>query len=298
MLKNSCVFFIVLAVLLVPAPKAAFAAADVRSETKSEIDVTNSNNGYISARSTSKTPKRLKIRTSYAKPAGANVEYDYDLNGDSDWETYSLQSGNGKYTVSIFENVDGSRYSQIQTINVDVKYSRKNAPFLVPAQTVNYTDQSNAIKKAEELCKDAATDLKKVENIYKYIVETIKYDTAKANKVAAGELNGYLPKVDDTLETSKGICFDYSALFAAMLRSRNIPAKLIKGYVTVSSKPVYHAWNEVYIAGTGWIRIRSEVHFNGKDWGRMDSTFASGNTSGGKTKFMSEDKNYARDKEY
>ena len=298
MLKKLIVFFIVLAVLPVLAPAAFSAAEDVRSGAKSEINVASGNDGYIRARSKSKTSRKLKLRTSYVKSAGKKIEYTYDLNGAGAWETYSLQSGNGKYTISIFENVGGTRYSIIQTINVDVRYNRKHAPFLVPAQNVNYTAGSNVVKKAEELCKGVATDLEKVEGIYKFIVETIAYDKVKANKVAGGGLAGYLPKIDETLETSKGICFDYSSMFAAMLRSQNIPAKLIMGYVAVSPKPVYHAWNDVYIEEVGWIKIRSQVYFDGKDWKRMDSTFASGNTNGAKTKFMSEDKNYTKEKEY
>ena len=297
-LKKQAVFFIVLAVLLVLAPPAASAEEDVRSGTKTEIDVANGNDGYIRARFKSTTPNKLKLRTSFLKSAGTKVVYDYDLNGNGAWEIYSLQSGNGEYTISIFENVGDGRYLQIQTINLGVKYNRENAPFLISVQNVNYTADSNAVKKAAELCKGAATDLKKVEGIYKYIVETIKYDTAKASKVAAGELTGYVPAIDDTLETSKGICFDYSSLFAAMLRSQDIPAKLIMGFVAVSPRPAYHAWSEVFIKEIGWIQIRSQVDFNGKDWERMDSTFAAGNTTGAKTKFMSENKNYAKEKEY
>ena len=290
--------FVLLAIAHFLVPAATFAADDVRSGSKSEINIGNRNDGYISARSKANTSKKLKLSATYVKSTGATVEYRYDLSGAGDWETYSLQSGNGKYTVKIYENVTGSKYSVIQTINVDVKYNRENAPFLVPVQNVNYTAGSNVVRKARELCNEASTDLEKVENIYKYIVETMSYDTAKAGKIANGTLTGYLPKVDDTLKTSTGICFDYSSMFAAMLRSQGIPAKLIMGYVAASPKPAYHAWNDVYTKETGWIRIRSQVFFRGKDWSRMDSTYASGNTNGGRTKFLSEDKNYTKEKEY
>jgi len=289
---------IVPALLIFSQPGMVFASENIRSGAKSEIDVTNGNDGYITARSTSKTTRRLKLRTSYVNSSGANIEYTYDLNAGGAWETYSLQSGEGKYTIRIFENADGARYTIIQTINVDIKYNREHAPFLVSVQNINFHPGSMVVKKAEELCKDAATDLQKVESIYKYIVETLWYDTEKAGKIAAGELTGYLPDVDDTLKTSQGICFDYSSMFAAMLRSRNIPAKMIMGYVAASPKPVYHAWNEVYTVEAGWIQIRSEVRFDGKDWGRMDSTFASGNKNGARTKFMRDDKNYTKEKEY
>ena len=286
----------ILAVLYAPAPLMAV-ETDVQSSTKSEIDITNMNDGYIRARSKSKTTKKLKLITIYTKSGGTKIEYRYDLNSDGTWEKYSLQSGNGKYTILVYENV-GAKYSPIQTVNVDVKYSRENAPFLVSSQNVNYVDGSMVVKKAEELCKSAVTDMEKVENIYKFIVETITYDRVKAGNIVSGKMPGYLPEINDTLKTSKGICFDYSSLFAAMLRSQNIPAKLIMGYVAVSPKPSYHAWNEIYVENVGWIRIRSQVYFGGKGWSRMDSTFAAGNINGARTKFMSDDRNYTNDKEY
>ena len=274
-------------------------AKDLRSAMKSEIDATNRNNGYIRARSKAETSKKLKLTTSYEKSDGTKLEYRYDLKSAGTWETYSLQSGNGKYTINVLENVTGARYTVVHNVKLDVVYSRENAPFLVSAQNVNYSADSNAVKKAEELCKTAGTDLKKVENVYKYIVETIKYDTNKADKIASGEISAYLPKIDDTLKTSRGICLDYSALLAAMLRSQGVPAKLVTGYVaSSSSRALYHAWNEVYIKNVGWIKIRSNVYFDGKKWGRMDSTFASGNTDGKRTQFIANDKNYAKDKEY
>jgi transglutaminase/protease-like cytokinesis protein 3 len=301
MLKKSYRFvtlFMVLAAMYLSASPTKASAADVRSDARSEIDATNKNDGYIRARIKSETEKKLKLRTSYAKSDGAKIEYTYDLSGNSAWETYSLQSGNGEYTISILENVAGGRYSVIQRVSIEVEYSRENVPFLVSAKNVSYTAESNAVKKAEELIKGAATDLKKVENIYKYIVETITYDTAKANRIASGEITGYLPEIDDTLKTSKGICFDYSSLFAAMLRSQGIPAKLIMGYVAITPRPAYHAWNEVYIENAGWIKIRSEIYFDGKEWKRADATFASSNTAGKRTQFISDDRNYTKDKEF
>ena len=45
----------------------------------------------------------------------------------------------------------------------------------------------------------------------------------------------------------------YSSLLASMLRSLDVPTKLVTGYVAPDY--LYHAWNEVYIEGTGWVRI-------------------------------------------
>ena len=75
--------------------------------------------------------------------------------------------------------------------------------------------------------------------------------------------------MDDTLKTGKGICFDYAALVAAMLRAQNIPTKLVVG--TVSPGDLSHAWNLVYTKERGWIAIK--IYFSGGEWKLMDATF-------------------------
>ena len=71
------------------------------------------------------------------------------------------------------------------------------------------------------------------------------------------------------LQTGKGICFDYAALTAAMLRSCDIPCKLQIGY----AGDIKHAWINVYIRSRGW--VDKAVEFSGDSWSRMDPTFDS-----------------------
>jgi transglutaminase-like putative cysteine protease len=82
---------------------------------------------------------------------------------------------------------------------------------------------------------------------------------------------GYLPNPDATLASGTGICFDYAALAADMLRSQGIPSQLITGYV--GQEELYHAWNRFYVKEQGW--ITAEIQAKGKDWKRVDITFAS-----------------------
>ena len=111
----------------------------------------------------------------------------------------------------------------------------------------------------------------------------VSYDKAKAESVTSG----YLPDVDETLETGKGICFDYAVLTAAMLRSQNIPTRLEIGY----SGDVYHAWISVYTPETGW--IDDLIEFRGDGWTRMDPTFASSNDNNKKIlKYIGDGSNY------
>jgi len=79
-----------------------------------------------------------------------------------------------------------------------------------------------------------------------------------------------LPNIDKTLTSGKGICYDFSSVFAAMLRSQGIPVKLVKGYTT--NVEGYHAWNEVYNSETGeWIVVDTTYDVVIKDAGRAVS---------------------------
>ena len=57
------------------------------------------------------------------------------------------------------------------------------------------------------------SDVDALQAIYDYVTENLTYDYDLADTVESG----YLPDVDATLESKKGICFDYAALTAAML---------------------------------------------------------------------------------
>ena len=118
--------------------------------------------------------------------------------------------------------------------------------------------------------------------VYDYICSSISYDRDKAASVKSG----YLPDPDETLQTGKGICFDYAALAAAMLRSQGIPTKMIFGYV--APKDLYHAWNMFYTDETGWVTVGFEA--DADTWNRIDLTFAS---SGADAQFIGDGSNYS-----
>ena len=83
---------------------------------------------------------------------------------------------------------------------------------------------------------------------------------------------GYVPVPDDTMNSKRGICFDYASLAAAMLRSQGVPTKIIFGYVAPND--LYHAWNMFYTKEKGWITVSFEVRDN--TWNRIDLTFSAG----------------------
>ncbi|GKX30156.1 hypothetical protein SH1V18_26360 [Vallitalea longa] len=159
--------------------------------------------------------------------------------------------GNGEYTVGIYKKSDGNKYKLLTSSKVHID-SNKNAVFLASVQNVHWTSNSKAAILAKELTKNTKTDREKVEIIYDYIIDNVSYDYEKANNVSSK----YLPSTSLTLSSEKGICYDYASLFAVMLRSINIPTKLIHGDSNFTS--AYHAWNEVLVENE-WIVVDTTV---------------------------------------
>ncbi|MEA4987172.1 MAG: transglutaminase-like domain-containing protein [Anaerovorax sp.] len=242
------------------------------------VDASNVSQGYVMVKYTG---TNSKIKVQVLKSSGTT--YTYNLNARSTYEVFPLSEGNGSYTVKLFENISASKYSQVFSQSFQVKLENQFLPFLYPNQYVNFTAESATIAKGLELTNGITDDLKKVETIYNYVVDTFTYDKAKANTVQSG----YLPNLDRVLTSKKGICFDYASVMAAMLRSQNIPAKLVVGY----TGDVYHAWINVYTKETGW--VDGMIFFDGSKWQMMDPTFASsGKKSESIMKYIGNGSNY------
>jgi transglutaminase-like putative cysteine protease len=174
----------------------------------------------------------------------------YDLKNDGTAETFPLQLGDGSYKVSVLENISGTKYKYVSTQNFGLDLSNDNEVYLASVQNINWNEDMEAIKLAKELTKGLKKDSDKVKKIYEYIVNNIVYDYDKLPTLKSD----YVPNIESTLASGTGICYDFSSLFAAMLRSQGIPTKLVKGYST--NVEGYHAWNEVYDSETGtWITI-------------------------------------------
>lgn len=227
--------------------------------SKVTLDVSNSSQGYCMIKYSG---GQSKIKVQVTK--GSNT-YTYDLNARSDYETFPFSEGSGSYSVKVFENVSGNQYSQAFSQDVSVNLANEFVPFLYPNQYVNFSAGSAVVQMSNQLAAPAADQIGIVTNIYNYVVGSFTYDNAKAQSVQSG----YLPDVDQVLAARTGICFDYAAVMTAMLRSQDIPAKLVVGY----TGSVYHAWVNVYIENVGW--VDSFIYFDGVNWKLMDPTFAS-----------------------
>jgi transglutaminase-like putative cysteine protease len=171
----------------------------------------------------------------------------YNLSEADDSEVFPLQMGEGSYTVAVLENISGNRYKRVMKETVEVVKINPLDVYLQSIQIINWDDESYAAKKANELTKNLISDEDKVKVIYDYIIQNYIYDFEKTELP-----HDYIPDIDKIARTKKGMCYDFSSLFASMLRSINVPTKLVKGYG--DKVKGYHAWNEVYLDGK-WLTV-------------------------------------------
>lgn len=223
------------------------------------LDISDTDQGYLTAVSDS-TDQMMNVQLT----AEDGVVYSYFISpGES--AVIPFSSGSGTYQVSCYQQISDSQYAALYADTLEIKLANEFLPFLYPNQYVNFTPDSEASKLALSMVSEDTSDIDALQTIYNYVVSHVTYDYDLADTVASG----YLPDVDETLQTGKGICFDYAALTTAMLRSCDIPCKLQIGY----AGDIKHAWINVYIRSRGW--VDKAVEFSGDSWSRMDPTFDS-----------------------
>ncbi len=244
----------------VPQTAATLSGVTVYSNSKASIDASNINEGYISVKYTG--GKEVRIKVQVIKEGGAT--YTYDLNNWGGAEVFNLTQGDGKYQIAVYEqNPSTGKYATAYSTSVTVTLRNELLPFLYPNQYVNYNASSATVAKAAEVVPVGATDVQKIQSVFTFVTNHFSYDY----NLAATVQSGYLPVVDNALAAQKGICFDYSSVMSAMLRSQGIPTKLEIGY----AGDIYHAWISCYISGTGW--VDNVIKFDGINWTLMDPTF-------------------------
>lgn len=272
-------------VALAAAPAVPTALTPVASGTlcvkndRAAVDYSHTEDGYVMARYTASTRKKLKAQVT----GPSAVTYTYDLTPGQAWTTFPLSDGSGSYGVVLYENISGTRYAAVLSAKFTAALTDEFLPFLYPNQYVDYTPAVNTVKKAAELTAGKTDTLDRVKAIYDFTVTNLTYDTKKAASVKSG----YLPVLDTVLAQKKGICFDYAALMAGMLRSQGVPCKLVVGYAGTA----YHAWINVWSAETGW--MNAAIYFDGTNWKLMDPTFASSaGQSAGIMKYIGDGSHY------
>ena len=118
---------------------------------------------------------------------------------------------------------------------------KPDAPYLTNGGATLWDMQTE--KLADEICAGCETDEEKIQAIYQWIIHNFEYDY---------DYRAFIQyfNVRKTLRTHKGVCYDFSNLFAALCRTQNIPCYVVDG---ISYKTgAQHTWNRVYYNSSWW----------------------------------------------
>lgn len=151
--------------------------------------------------------------------------------------------GLGKHNIVIgtpLNEDNTSKYiMQFSVINTNNDYLR----YLIPSRFIENTDKE-IISLSKEVTKDHYTDYKKTQQLFKWVVENIEYDTI-------ANTDNSPRSAKEVLKDKTGDCDEISYLYAALARSIDIPAKVISGKM---DEDEYHVWNEIQVNGK-WIVV-------------------------------------------
>jgi len=108
-----------------------------------------------------------------------------------------------------------------------------------------FIESDSALVKSTAYRLTANTRLKTIKNIFNFTKKELKYTGFNWDE------HGAL----FALRTKGGDCSEFSALFVALCRANNIPARRVFGFTTEYDFTPRHAWAEAYTHEYGWVRF-------------------------------------------
>lgn len=184
-------------------------------------------------------------------------------------------SDNGQTAVLLFQNppstiniyYKGTALSQTYTMNRAVQTNKNIDGMLTEDELKKYTSPEKGIESDDILIKRIAKSIRdgknreeSVKNIFDYVAGNLIYDANILNS----ERGAFY-----AASNGRGTCTEYSALFVAVCRAKNIPARVVKGFNlpftdNIQSEYTAHAWVEVYFDEYGWVNFDPTISYNNK----------------------------------
>ena len=119
---------------------------------------------------------------------------------------------------------------------------KPEAPYLLNGGATLWDTHTEEL--ADEICAGCDTDEEKAYAFYCWIIDDFEYDY---------DYHAFIQyfNVRQALRTRKGVCYDFSNLFAALCRSQNIPCYVVDG-TPYDRSTASHTWNRVCYDNSWW----------------------------------------------
>lgn len=225
------------------------------AKAENGVGISDNKNGTVTVTYDNASEKKIAV---VVKKAGADSQYNYFVNDQDVKLAVPLTSGNGTYSISVLKNIEDNKYSPLMSTEVKLALKDSKSAYLTSNKQIQWSKKNAAIKKANSITKKYKSQSSKIKVVYKYLVKNFDYDYNKYKQNTNGKLAYYTPDISETYKAKKGICYDLSALTAAMLRSIGVQTKMVTGYPKSKyyNGQQYHAWNKVYSkASKKWMTI-------------------------------------------
>ncbi len=124
---------------------------------------------------------------------------------------------------------------------------------------------ADVAKAAQQIAGGDRSDRAKAKSLYDWVGTRVRYDDEKL-RLYEDQGQWHEQNPEETFHTRKGVCIDYSRLYAVMARSVGLKVKVVTG-LGDDGKGNYgpHAWNEVYVSGK-WIPLDTTWVSSGENW--------------------------------
>lgn len=212
-----------------------------------------------------------RLCKSLGKRQNFQIHYEYNNTTEDKIELWFSEpkESNTQQNISIERNIEPKKITKYPFLNniwyfelqpeekleVVIKYygsSRdKNYIDTISTEERNFFLRSTELipvneqlqKEAKAIVGEAKTDMDKGKRLYEYIVKNYRYSTKFSKR-----------GVFHFLQSKKGDCGEFGALYCSYCRALGIPARML--YATWALKKFSpHAWSEIYIDGKGWIPV-------------------------------------------
>ena len=132
--------------------------------SKITFDLSHSEDGYTMVEYHGHNSK-VKVRI---QNPDSQEFYTYDIH--EGYNTFPLTGGSGSYTFIAYENISGTKYSQLFLKEENIQIQNDYISYLYPNQYVSFDKNTQAISLAQEIVVGANNDLEAVRYVYDYVI--------------------------------------------------------------------------------------------------------------------------------
>lgn len=176
-------------------------------------------------------------------PSPAKTYHD-GTNNIGEYIFNNVNTGKINITVEGIANVRTYDLKTAKALNKNITPEKDLTRYLKPEKYIE-SDDSSIKQIAQSIPGNTKEEI--VNNIYKFTQKSIKYEI--------------IPKTlgaKEALKLKKGKCSEFAAIMVAILRAKNIPARITYG-VIARDNPEKHGWVEVYFYKYGWVTFDPTV---------------------------------------